>query len=169
MARITNHFDISSSSVLRDRLRGGRRSHSNTVSVLDTSRASTGSVSYRVPSPTPPHPSVADPAAQPDKSRAEPSPRCHVRQRLNSAAYTAPHAPAGRADVDRASPNCPIAACRSRGSSLASCRRNPACSHAHRWCRIRVICRRYRARRVVNSGADIPSWCPTCSSTARGT
>ena len=31
MARITSHFDISSSSVLRDRLRGGRRSHSNTV------------------------------------------------------------------------------------------------------------------------------------------
>ena len=31
MARITSHFDISSSSVLRDRLRGGRLSHSKIV------------------------------------------------------------------------------------------------------------------------------------------
>ena len=27
-------------------------------------------------------------------------------------------------------------------TSLTSCRRNPACSHAHRWCKNRVVCRR---------------------------
>jgi len=85
-------------------------------SVLDTSRASAGSASDRVSSPAPPHPSVADPAAPPDESRAEPSPRCHVRQGSNNAGQTGLHASAGRAGGDRGSPNYPIAACRSRGS-----------------------------------------------------
>ena len=85
-------------------------------SAQDTSHPSVGSASYRVPSPKPPHPGIADPEARSDKSPVVPSPQCPGRPVSNSVGHRGTHAPAVRADGDQASPKRPTAACRSNGS-----------------------------------------------------